>query len=254
MDETDTPKPPISVVFGTPTLDSRVSLEFLHSMLSTTWLLMQEAIPHGYINRGGDCFVAKVRSKIAAEFLSDYPDATDFFFLDDDIGWPAEKVLEFLRRPEDVVAGIYPKKQDKEDWPVQLAADADKRELIERDGLFLAYMAPTGFMRIKRRVLERVAEVAPRFHDQETDGTKEWPMMFCTGIGPDGFFWGEDYSFSRLVAQLGFEIWVDPDINFSHRGHKVWKGNIKTAMPKFRKMVKSSKLKVVGMEAKESAA
>ena len=44
-------------------------------------------------------------------------EADSLFFLDDDIGWPPEKVLAFLERDEPILFGVYPKKQETEDWP-----------------------------------------------------------------------------------------------------------------------------------------
>ena len=36
-----------------------------------------------------------------------------------------------------------------------------------------------------------------------------------------------------MAAQLGFEVWCDPDIAFTHRGNKVWTGNMQGAMDTF---------------------
>jgi hypothetical protein len=210
-------------------------LEFHRSTIETEWMLADKGIPHGYLQRGGDQFIAKVRSKLATEFLRDYPMATDLFFLDDDIGWPAAKVVEFIERPEDVLAGVYPKKSDARDFPVELSVDPVSGLLIERDGLVKANGVPTGFMRIKRHVLERLAEKAPLFRDLELDGsTKEYHGIFQSGIGPDGWWWGEDYSFCRNVTDLGCEIWVDPAIEFTHRGNKKWTDTLADHMGVFR--------------------
>jgi hypothetical protein len=34
----------------------------------------------------------------------------------------------------------------------------------------------------------------------------------------DGEFWGEDYVFCRRVREAGFDIYVDPLIEFDHAG------------------------------------
>lgn len=228
-----------SVLFATPSLGHHVSLEYLKSHTETIAACLQAGVAMNWITRGGDQFIAKVRSKLVEEFLA--TDAENLFFLDDDIGWPADKVVEFLHRPEPVIAGIYPKKQDQPDWPVALAAEGGA--LQERDGLVRATMIPMGFTKIHRSVLEALGaqidtmpEGAPvRFRDTESDGVeRSYRGFFNSGIGPDGLWWGEDHAFCQNVMGLGCEIWADVDIEFSHRGQKLWKGNLQTSIDAFR--------------------
>lgn len=242
---TDLPKTDTCVIFATPCYDHRVCYEFLKSSLETEWALNARGIARGYIGRGGDQFIAKVRNKIVTEFLKNYPMATHLFFLDDDIGWPPGKVIEFLDRPEDIIAGIYPKKQENRDFPVELEADAFSGSLVERDGLVKARGVPTGFMRIKRRVLEKMAEVSGTFREMDADGTwGEYYEIFRCGV-MNGEFNGEDYIFCQNAMAMGFEIWVDPNIPFTHRGNKKWADNLSLHLDVFREKAKvaSEKLK-----------
>lgn len=247
-------EPRIVVLFATPSLDHRVTLEYLRSWTETVWALTAKGIGMGRIDRGGDQFIAKARSKLATEFLLNYPMATDLFFLDDDISWPPAKIIEFLERPEDIVAGIYPKKQDKTDFPVELQANLTDGSLIENDGLLKAHGVPTGFLRIKRRVLEKLAESAPRFKEEEADGQiREFIGFFQSGIGPDGFWWGEDYTFCRNVTDSGFDIWVDPNILFWHRGNKAWSATLVDYLDKFREKGKMASELYAREKLKEAA-
>lgn len=219
-------------IFCTPTLTHTVSLDYLRSWTNTIWLLKEAGIAHGRADRGGDCFIAKVRNKLVQEFL-DGP-GTDLFFLDDDLGWPAPKVLEFLARPEMIIAGVYPKKMDETDWPVGLEVNADTGELLTDQGLYRASFAPTGFMRIKREVLETMVEGCPRFKDPEMGGKiGDFPYLFQAGLDGDGWFCGEDVAFCRMARAAGFDIWVDPNIDFRHRGGKTWNGNMSSALATF---------------------
>lgn len=228
------PETKVCVVFGTPCLSHSVVYEFFRSALETEWMLNAKGYARGYIARGGDQFIAKARNKIASEFLKNYPMATDLFFLDDDISWPPAKVIEFLERPEDIIAGIYPKKQEDRDFPVQLEADAINGTLIERNGLVKALGVPTGFMRIKRRVLETLAASAGTFKEMDADGIwYEHYEIFRCGV-MNGEFHGEDYIFCQNAMAAGFEIWVDPNIDFTHRGTRKWKDNLSLHLDVFR--------------------
>lgn len=225
------------VIFATPSLSHTVSLDYLKSWTNTVWLLKDKGIVHGRIDRGGDCFIAKVRSKIVTDFLNG--PGTDLFFLDDDINWPSAKVLEFIQRPEPLIAGVYPKKADKVDWPTALLADEKNGELIVNDGLYLAEFAGCGFMRIKREVLETLYPKAHPFKDIEF-GDVEFNSraIFNSGPATDGWWRGEDVDFCLSARAAGYELWVDPNIAFSHRGQKRWDGTLADHLDTFRERAK----------------
>jgi hypothetical protein len=211
------------VRFATPCLTHTVSAEYLLSALRTQKLFTDERIAHDWSTRPGDPFIAKARSSIVADFLES--DATDLFFLDDDIGWPAEAALKLIRSDAPVIAGVYPHKMEEVSWPCSLEAEGPG--LVEKDGLYRAVLAPTGFMRIKRWVLQKLYEAGPAYRETEADGrTFERRAVFLEGPGADGNWWGEDYAFCNACRAAGIDVWIDPDINFFHRGTKRWAGNM----------------------------
>jgi hypothetical protein len=214
------------VVFATPSTTHSVCLDFHNSMLRTERLCLSLAMETAHLSIGGDCYLWKVRSHLASKFLADFPNATDLFFLDDDIGWPEAKVIDFLNRPEPVVGGVYPKKSDQLDFPLELVADGQGKP-ISRDGLLQAASLGAGFLRIKRHVLEEMAAGALPFRETRPGG-EVWDAkaFFLEGVGPDGHAWGEDKYFFNKWIEMGGEVWIDPDIQFSHQGHKKWRANL----------------------------
>src|SRR5690348_3351607 len=94
------------VVLATPSSTGWCSMEHRDSMIETTGLLVQRGVPHAIIDRKRQLYLDLVRDMLFSSFLKDFPQATDLFFIDDDVGFPAEKVLQFLIRPEPVLAGI----------------------------------------------------------------------------------------------------------------------------------------------------
>ncbi len=230
------------VCFGIPSLGHTVSLGFLRSWTATIGLLHDRDIISSSIQLGGDCFIAKARNRLVSDFLRECPGYDNFFFLDDDIDWPAEKVIEFLERPEPVLAGAYPQKCESTNFPVTFAYNTDTGELIEKDGLVRALLIPAGFLRIKRWVLEKLAESPTRpFLDATLEGAhKSYFGIFEEGIGtqeaPDmpPFWWGEDYIFSRKCQVLGIDMWVDPYITFGHVGRKRWEDAVGNHMDVYR--------------------
>jgi O-methyltransferase len=240
MSEPNPPELCPNVIFATPTLSHSFSAHFMRSMQETLWMCAANGITTGCMVRPGDCFVDKARNKLVSDFLREFPGTENFFFLDDDIGWPPEKAIEFIRRPDPIVAGVYPKKSEEIDWPCTFALDKDKGDLIESQGLILATMIPTGFMRVKRHVLEKLCFESAVFTDQAPDGDlQEFFYLFESGRGGDGKFWGEDYTFCRKAQAAGYYLWVDPAITFKHMGLRTWENRILDHLPKFRERAKA---------------
>ena len=232
----------MKVVLATPTFERRPCIEYVVSLLQTQKALADAGIDCVTTLLGGDPYLAKVRNRLAGLFLSENADATDLFFLDDDIGWPGRKVVEFIQRDEDVIGGIYPKKTDNPEWPLELALD-DAGQPIEKAGLYQVKLAPTGFLCIKRHVLEKMAATAGQYHDSThpTAAPFHWNIFDMGWFLPDGSrpvpamgrmgqFWGEDYYFCRRWRDMGGAVWIDPDIEFSHTGRKSWRGSFKPAL------------------------
>lgn len=244
-------------VLATPSFEGRPCREYMVSILQTDRLLHEMGIDHETTILAGDPYLSKVRNRLISAFLEN-PNATDLFFLDDDIGWPAHKVVEFLNRPEDIVCGIYPQKNDALAFPVTL--DMERGAMVERAGLYRGVLVPTGFMRIKRHVLEQMAMQSGRYEEKSADGrmlmqfnitearyvdlqmeqlrsadldtlTREEAIAHLKrsiGIAPSsdlGQYWGEDYFLAQRWRDMGGEVWVDPEIPFTHRGSKAWSAN-----------------------------
>lgn len=215
------------VVIAVPTLQRAVSVEFVMALTQTLHQLARAGIPAVVRMIGGDPFVAKVRNRLASDFLRMPAELSDLFFIDDDIGWPPEKVIEFLRCPYPVLAGVYPEKSDQPGFPCELVSIDG--EFVQHDGYYQAGLVPTGFLKIKRHVLQSLAEESGVFADKSAEsGDVPCWNIFEAGYIADpanpkvGRFFGEDYMFSTRWRALGGEIWVDPDIVFTHRGQKVW--------------------------------
>ena len=233
MDAPDTQAPEVvpfpvatqCVIFGVPCYSHTVSLGFWLSTLQLEGLLCQHGIAHGLIPLKGDPYLAKARNHIVTLFLDDFTPGTDLFFLDDDVSFPAEAVLRLLNHPADIVAGVYPHKNEIGTWPAEIAS-RDGR-LIQKDGAYLANLAPTGFMRIKRHVLERMAKDADTYPDRDATGRERrfYNIFECGYARGPGEWWGEDFAFIAKARGLGFDPYIVADIDFGHQGMREWTGN-----------------------------
>ena len=220
---------PYFVVFATPTLSHSLSAEFVTSLAQSGEMLRQAGIPYVIHFAGGDPYLPKVRNQLATQFLRDHPEATDLFFIDDDVGWQPEAIMRMLEADVDVIAGVYPKKQETVAFPCELAIEDNN--IVWNGRLLKAKMVPTGFLRIRRHVMEKMAAESKRYRGIMPSGEQEHTEFFWVGIDPDDGEWcGEDVAFCRRWRKMGGDLWIDPDITFSHVGRYRWTNNIGIAV------------------------
>lgn len=224
------------VLFATPSLSHTVTTAYHASFVDTHDLLTRRGIPQQSTHIGGVAFIDHARNILCHRFLHEFPHATDLFFLDDDIGWPAEAALRLLSHDVDIVAGVYPFKQDEGGFPASILADQTTHQPIERNGLIRASHVPGGFLRIRRAAVQRMAEGQPTYPHRLSDGHVDLiANIFRTGYDEKtGERVGEDVDFCWRWAEMGGEMWIDPDINFVHIGRKRWSGNFNDAINRVR--------------------
>lgn len=211
------------VFFGVPTIDAKVSVPFLMSMLETQEILKNYGIESyvGVIQR--DCYVARARNEIAACFLkSGY---THLFFVDSDMGWEPNKVIKVLGRDRDSVFGGYVGKTDDEKKYMLQTFKDDYGKLITENGLIKCFSGPTGFMCIKREVLVQLIEKYPDL-EYYVEDEKVHTFFHCgiRGVNGKSQWFGEDIDFCLKWGAIG-DSWCEPDIKFWHAGIKVWECN-----------------------------
>lgn len=225
----------LDVVFAVPNLSQRFSSPYVKSMQETQWLLGNNGIKSGIMVVPSDCFVDKARNRLLTDFINDHPECPNLFFIDDDVGWEPMKVIEFLRRPDAVIAGVYPKKSKVRDFPCSFMVHPETGKLIESQGLYQAVLAPTGFMRLKRDVVVMLAARASTVKESLPEGGFKYShYVFESGRGEDEQYWGEDYTFCRKIQDLGVPIWIDSDIRFEHMGTHVWVDKLSDHMALFQ--------------------
>lgn len=173
------------------------SREALHAVgIQTAYLLLQ-----------GNCHVDDGRNSIVRDFLES--DCTELLFLDADVDWEPQAIVQLCRRDCDIVGGVYPYRRDgSENMPVRMMGGA-----VARDGLLEVEGLPTGFMKIKRHVLERMAKVAPKYFDK----IYETALVFDRPTpGVDKVRWGGDVDFCNRWRAMGGKLYADQDLRLGH--------------------------------------
>jgi hypothetical protein len=243
------PSTPYSLTIGTPCFGGQVSWLYAVSLLKLQKAFTQRGWHINYLVQAGDALVTRARQTIVSHFL-DNPSATHLLFIDADIGFEPEQVVRLLAFGTDVSAAVYPVKQIN--WDQMASAVQAGRsplesatlsyvvereagqEMVVRDGFVKSRYAGTGFLMIRRSVLEAMIERYPELrytHEHAVGdgsaGSRSRSALFNCMIDPaTGFYLSEDYSFCRRWTDMGGEIWVDYTSRLNHVGLMVYRGNM----------------------------
>ena len=129
---------------------------YTHSLAAAMAVLAHEGIAVDLCHIAEHCHVDDARNAMVREFMMS--EASHLIFIDNDVGFSPGNLVRLAKHNPDVdmVAGVYPLKEDEEGYPVRVKGGsdlwADSDGLVEVDGL------PTGFLRISRRCLEQMIE------------------------------------------------------------------------------------------------
>jgi hypothetical protein len=163
----------------------------------------------------GDAFIGRARNLIAYRFLE--TDATDLIFIDDDVGFKFDDFAKIMRPDVDICMGLYPMKAEKQKVPALMYDPLERHPSYP--SLIKMQYGPTGFMRIKRRVFEKMKERWPdEWYEDENGKIHDFFPHGRTG----NFFTGEDIWFCQRAIQCGFDLWAAQGTHLRHTGQKTW--------------------------------
>lgn len=180
---------------------------YAFAIASSREALHAEGIETAYLLLQGNCHVDDARNSVVRDFLAS--DCDELIFIDADVTWEPRHLVALCARNLDVVGGIYPyRREGSVTMPVRLKDGAREFDgLMEVDGL------PTGFLKIKRNVLERIALDAPKY----------WDKIYLTALvfdrpdpDADGTRWGGDIAFCRKWQALGGRLYADTRLRLGH--------------------------------------
>lgn len=240
------PKPQRSVYLATPCYGCQVTNSYAASLIALQALCVKKGVPLQVDFIGNESLVERARNVLVERYLK-YSDYSHFLFIDADIGFDPNSVFRLLDFDQDVVSAVYPKKSI--DWAKvkEKLRDGDPEDVRQMgldfninvqgdteivDGFVRVLDTATGFLMIKRRVLERMREAYRgelfAVNDIMGQNIDNYVAMFACMIDPDTKrFLSEDYSFCRRYQQIGGEIWADLLTPLSHTGTNMFRGDVR---------------------------
>jgi hypothetical protein len=172
-----------------------------------------------------ESLITRGRNNLVAKFLFNQA-ATHLMFIDVDLGFDAESILRLLCANQDLVGGVYPMKR----IPIRYVINTVPNPQVMGDLVEVSTLG-TGFMLIKREVIEKMIAAHPelKYRDNIGIGQQYEPLMyglFDTMIDPDGNYLSEDWTFCYLWRLMGGKVFADTGIKLDHTGYHKYAGDL----------------------------
>lgn len=246
---------PINLFVATPCYGGTVGVAYFTSMMQAVQVLSKHGVSMHLNTLSCESLITRARNHQLSVFLGN-KEFTHMLFIDSDIGFDPEIIVELIRADFPVSAVPYPKKAYDFDRikralakdPETSAADLQKsgieyvvnilnsnstsREVPLHKGHFVSVSdAGTGFLMMKRDVLEQMVQAYPELkytndnaHYKPYDSTSY--ALFDTMLerGTRRYL-SEDYAFCRRLRDLGGSIMMATKWSLSHTGVHSFEGN-----------------------------
>lgn len=247
--ETEEPQPQLTkgIYLATPCYGCQLSNSYVASLIALQAMCVKNGVPLEIDFIGNESLVERARNVLVERFLK-FSKFTHFLFIDADIGFDPKSVFGLMDFNKDVVGAVYPKKFI--DWKrigekLRAGDQEDIRQMgldfninikppqeVTKDGFVRVLDTATGFLLIKRHVLEKMKSAYKdelfAVNDVFGQNVDDYVAMFACMIDPETKrFLSEDYSFCRRYQQLGGEIWADLKTPLMHTGTHIFTGDVR---------------------------
>jgi len=214
----------IKILFGSPSLNGEVSIDFTASLLQSIEMLGKLGIPVLMLKNLNSCYIDVARNLYVEKLLASR--ATHLWQVDTDMSWPPEAILNMLLKDKDFIAGIGRKKLEKEEYAGINYTDEAGTVLgefgeNEEDVLIQMKVIGGAFTLHKREMFRKIIGKQGLLPTIIGD-TKAYVFYECK-YRPE---WrSEDYVFCDLCTRSDIDIWCYPNINMGHKGYTNYNGN-----------------------------
>lgn len=206
-----------SLMIGIPAYDSKIDVDSALNLLQLAGLAGKHQFELQIAHVSGCSILPKARNSLIAKFIESK--CTDFLFLDTDVIFKAEDIVRLMgvATNKDVVAGVYPKKNKETQMAVDLIYSSTASPIVEPEfNLYEAQHAATGFMLIRRHVIEKMMAAYPELMYADKAESLVCYSLFDFQL-KDQTYYGEDYIFCQRARAIGLKIYIDPLLKLGHK-------------------------------------
>lgn len=222
--ETAKPTQGLHAYVCTPAYDGKVECNYSQSLAEAMFCAPLYSIRVTAGVMGNGAFIDLARNIYVKKFLEEFKDCTHLFFIDADLKFEARAFIGLMQANLPISAGMYRRRQEPEEYPFRGVENPDGGGLWFVDDWLQCDRVPTGFLCIRRDVLEEMAKDAPKIYVHGQNGLVPW--VFHTSfdgeyVPKDGAkFIGEDFGFcDDYIKKFKAPIPVWANFNFIHGGY-----------------------------------
>ena len=210
----------IEPLFATPCYGGLVTWQYATAMVDLAESLRASTTPFRTYMLGGDSLVDRARNDCVAEFLGG--DCSHLFFVDSDIAFVPQDVLDTLTAGLDFVLGPYRKKSEVEKWTTTLLVDAGEALVRFHPGSrSIRYVAcaegGAGFLCLSREAVVKLVAGVETYGGERNGQPRRCPDLFRSVVD-GGVRIGEDQYLCRRWRALGGTVWCAVDAKLAHVG------------------------------------
>jgi len=165
----------------------------------------------------GCSLITKARNMLVATFMES--DCTDLLFVDADVVINPRAVLQLLAlsTDKDITSGMYPRRGSDRKFFLDFYLNEKNEFEFDHYGMMRVKNTATGFMLIRRHVLEHMIAKHPEWQYKNDVHNRTETALFDLQI-VNGEYYGEDYLFCMRAREDGFKVFIDPSISLPHIG------------------------------------
>ncbi len=207
-----------------PAYDGKVSIKLAYTLAQLMPMALRVGVSVKLGHVSGCSIITMARNMLVDQFLK--TDCTDLLFIDADVIAEPDHILRLMAQSgdKDITAGAYPRRRKDKMFFMDLHYDENGD--LEFDGSMMRInRVGTGFMLVRRNVVEALAERAQTYLGQ--DGVSQMANVFEFQL-KDGMFVGEDYAFCDAARALGYKVWLDVEISLPHVGTEEFTNDFKS--------------------------
>lgn len=204
------------LMLAIPSYDGKIGIEAAYELPRLAAKAGECGFQLSLAHVSGCSIITKARNQLVKQFLES--PCTDLLFVDADMAYNTDNIMRLmaLATDMDVVAGACPNRTGENKFYLDFDR-ANGEIIINEIGLVKVTRVGTGFMLIRRHVLEKMIEQMPELtYFSKNDGV-EMHAVFDFQQTADGYF-GEDFVFCDRVRQCNMDIWLDPENDIGHFG------------------------------------
>ena len=199
------------VLLATPCRDGKFHATY------TAGIIQSNGLHGGWLPMAGQSDIYVARNTLANQFVQNKQFDT-IMWIDSDIGFTRDNLKQLLDSDEPVVSGLY---TDKCQPPRPFCRGEQGEPIPDEDiptiGMIPTSFLPGGFLKIDRIVYQTIIDkkLAPEY-----GGVNDLPTFwqFYNGCIFNRNLLSEDYSFSLMVRDAGFQPWIDCGVRLNHDG------------------------------------